>query len=75
VVSNTVHLYPNPCKTHFTISMSEYLRCEIFNVLGIKVLSSFDTHVDLSGLLTGNYIIVIYNLDNKPIKHQKLIKF
>ncbi|MBN1185479.1 MAG: T9SS type A sorting domain-containing protein, partial [Bacteroidales bacterium] len=45
---------------------------EIFNIMGIKVLTTKNKEIDISGLVSGSYIIQI--LTDKKIMGKKFIK-
>ncbi|MGE8528884.1 T9SS type A sorting domain-containing protein [Chryseobacterium rhizosphaerae] len=78
VKDNTISIYPNPAKTMIIISSKENLKSyKIFDEAGRVVASASSlkgnkTEINLSSMLTGNYIISIET--EKQTVNKKLIK-
>jgi len=58
---NEIHLYPNPTKGIFAISVKEIEKAEVYNISGEKILDikNNDLNFDLSGHSQGIYIVRI----------------
>lgn len=65
-------VYPNPATNRIKINVSQWERSDIYNINGVKVMSSNQQSVDLSAIPQGVYLIRIYT--KKGIIHQKFIK-
>lgn len=76
---NPLKVYPNPFTNEFTIEYkaeNQFTQLEVYNLMGVKVaeqqLNSFITQVNLSGISTGIYIVIIRD-GNKKL-HHKMVK-
>ena len=64
-VENLV-LYPNPALDHIIINDQDLK--EVYNVMGVMVISTFDTKIDVNHLSSGIYYLRIANRNIKFIK-------
>ncbi len=74
-VQAEINIYPNPATDYITVSASDF--CAISNVViydsqGRKVLSSYDTQINVSGFNNGVYFVEIQT--NKCVVRYKLLK-
>jgi len=59
-------LYPNPVRNILNIQLEETLeKIEVYSVLGIKVLESTSSSVNVSNLSSGMYLLKVYTQDGK----------
>jgi hypothetical protein len=68
-----IYIYPNPTADKIYISSSEFLTAEMFNVVGQKILTTTNTNIDMSDLVSGTYALRITSI-NKKSKTFKIIK-
>ena len=59
-------LYPNPALDHIIINDQDLK--EVYNVMGVMVISTFDTKIDVNHLSSGIYYLRIANRNIKFIK-------
>jgi hypothetical protein len=59
-------LYPNPALDHIIINDQDFK--EVYNVMGVMVISTFDTKIDVNHLSSGIYYLRIANRNIKFIK-------
>jgi len=68
-----VSVYPNPAKTHFTVTNTENAEIQLFNILGQKVFQTFGTQentvVNTASLPQGLYILKVEK-DNVSTVHK-----
>jgi len=71
-----VSVYPNPAKTHFTVTNTENAEIQLFNVLGQKVFQTFGTQentvVNTVSLPQGLYVLKVVK-DNVSTVHKVLL--
>tara|TARA_B100001758_G_scaffold81904_1_gene69620 strand:+ start:21868 stop:23826 length:1959 start_codon:yes stop_codon:yes gene_type:complete len=65
-VKNTIFAYPNPADKSITINYSG--KKEIYNMLGKKILETFNNEIDISFLSKGVYVIKVDNASIRLIK-------
>jgi hypothetical protein len=73
--SNSFAIYPNPANSviHFNLPSPELYFCEIFNVIGEKLISKInERNIDISGLSEGIYFLKIKQGNESYV--QKLLK-
>lgn len=75
--NNAILIYPNPMKNSIQIESTssefEIDSIEIYNILGIKVVSTDDKIINVAGLTKGIYLVKLKNLKGK-IALRKMIK-
>ena len=59
-------IYPNPAQKEITITGPAYLKAEIYNLEGEKILEANSTVISIENLSRGIYFIRITSLDGKP---------
>jgi hypothetical protein len=69
-----VRLFPNPVLNTLSVISDEELVVEIYDISGIKVLSSAKKQVDVSQLVDGIYLAKIFDSNKKLIKSEKIVK-
>ncbi len=68
-----INIYPNPTSNEINILSSETInRVEIYNLTGIRQITSMENRIDVSNLSPGIYFIKAYSSNN--ISTQKFIK-
>lgn len=68
----SISFYPNPAKTHITLS-EDNLQTKIYNVTGQLVKASSKKHIDVSDLTSGIYLITIENTNRKNTIRKRLL--
>jgi len=56
---NNIKIYPNPAKNNLVIEGIENTEIEIYNLLGVKILTTTENIINVSAIPTGNYILKI----------------
>ena len=72
-IESIFNLYPNPAFHTLNIKMLDFKEAIIFNYFGQKVLKSNESHIDISILSKGAYIVKIEDLKG-TILNRKFIK-
>ena len=71
----TLKIYPNPANDHIYINDNGLYISEIFNLDGKIVYKSSGINIlKIDFLISGMYILKIYDMNNKLIQVQKFIK-
>ena len=71
---NDVIVYPNPTADRIFVSGNKkVIALELYNVVGQKVLESYENSLDLTSVAKGNYILKI-KTENGEISSSKIIK-
>ncbi|MCB9226617.1 MAG: T9SS type A sorting domain-containing protein [Chitinophagales bacterium] len=74
VENKNISIYPNPANGYINIEHTgkDLLYSEVYNIGGEKILTTAKTHLSLTGLSKGTYLIKIYT-NNALIKTEKFI--
>ena len=61
IVDNSISIYPNPIKEELIIKNNDFkiANVEIYNISGQRILSTTNTTINISQLLTGTYYVKI----------------
>jgi hypothetical protein len=65
-------IYPNPTNDLLNINIAEtsvYIKSEIYNIIGQKVLDSSETTLNVSNLPNASYLLKILTLEGTVIKN------
>ena len=70
----SISVFPNPTSSILNINFDGDLNLSIFNMLGQQVLETNSKQIDISGLETGTYILIVQNLESNNSTNFKIIK-
>ncbi len=73
-IGNELSVYPNPVNDRIYIDYDKGVFVEFYNLLGIKVLESRKTEIEVANLINGTYIALIKNDKGELIQRVKIIK-
>jgi len=67
-------VYPNPVQDKLIVDYEKGIKIEFYNLVGLKVLESDNTEIDVSSLVSGTYIVLIKNSENILLRKIKIVK-
>ncbi len=67
------NIYPNPTTNCISISYTDFSNVDIYNLQGVKILSTDDNVIDVSNFSAGTYLLILSN-DNEIIGRKLFIK-
>lgn len=59
-----INIYPNPATKKINIDTDNFIKVEIFNLSGIKLLNSNKKNIDISNLKKGYYFVKVYTVND-----------
>lgn len=71
---NNVKLYPNPAHTLLNIDMRDFKQLEVYSILGLKVLTSSTSRINVSNFEDGIYLIRLTNTQGQVVTKRFTIK-
>jgi len=69
-----ISVYPNPVDEKLIVDYNERVKIVVYNLVGLKVLESNKTEIDVSALVNGTYIVLIKNSENILLRKIKIVK-
>lgn len=66
--NSTTRIHPNPTNSALTISTTNFKLAKIYSIEGKLILTSKTSHIDISNLSSGTYLVVIESEHGKETK-------
>ncbi len=63
-----INIYPNPTRENINIKSNKFIKAEIFNLSGVKLINSNKSNINIEALKKGYYFIKIYSDNTITIK-------
>ena len=70
----TFSIYPNPASENVVISGDDFLKAEIFNTLGQKVMETVVNTISVNGLQSGVYMLKVYDANGNVEAQSFVVK-
>lgn len=74
VIGSKTTVYPNPAYGKINIAGEEFDYCEIYDVLGKKIMTSRNPKVDVSTLSDGNYLVKVVLKSGKQATSKIIVR-